>query len=334
MINDDLEKDTDARIIFGNENADRYVPPIAKYDEDLIVTDEMISTFPDLQNNGNVNGSLAKIQHVGIHNFRLPLKYVVKNGEPITLETSVTGTVSIEACTRGVNMSRIIRTFYEHKDNPFIISNIEKVLHDYKKKIQTFEAKLFLKFSYPMIQKSLRSGLEGYQYYDVVFEVDIDKDDKVTKIMHVDYCYSSTCPCSYELSEHARKYRNRAVAPHNQRSTARLSIKFDDFIWVEDIKDICDRALHTEVQVMVKRQDEMAYSEMNGAYPKFVEDAVRLLYNELEKDSRITDFKVIVEHFESLHPFDATAVIIKGVEGGFNADVSRETFNSMYHISR
>jgi GTP cyclohydrolase I len=335
--NDALERDTDARTLFGDENADQYVTPIHKYDADFIATPKVIETFPDLQNGPSslIKGSPVKIQHVGIHNFRLPLTYAVKDGESLQLETSVTGLVSLEAEKKGINMSRIMRTFYEHKDNPFIISYIEKVLHDYKSKLESFEARICLKFSYPIKQPSLRSGLEGYQYYDVVFEVDIDKNDKITKIIHFDYVYSSSCPCSYELTEHARKYRNRAGVPHSQRSTARISIKFgDDFIWIEELKAICDAALHTETQVMVKREDEQAFAELNGSYTKFVEDAVRLMHEKLNADVRIFDFKVVASHMESLHSHDAVSVIVKDVPGGFTADTPREIFNTLYHVPR
>lgn len=336
-LNEALEKDTDARAIFGNDYANRYLEPIAKYDSDFKVNDAIISTFPDLQNGPSslIKGSPVKIQHVGIHNFRLPLTYGVRGDGTIQLETSVTGLVSLEAEKKGINMSRIMRTFYEHKDNPFVISNIENVLKDYKKKLESFEARICLKFSYPILQPSLRSGLEGYQYYDVVFEVDIDKDNNVTKIIHFDYVYSSACPCSNELSEHARRYRNRAAVPHSQRSTARVSIKFgEDFIWLEELKELCDRALHTETQVMVKREDEQAFAELNGSYTKFVEDAVRLMYEQLNSDPRILDFKVVASHMESLHSHDAVSVIVKDVEGGFTADVPREIFNTLYHIPR
>lgn len=332
-----LEKDTDARELFGTEYADRYTDPIQTYDNSFKAGPAVIDTFPDLQNGPSslIKGSPVKIQHVGIHNFRLPLTYGVKDGESIVLETSVTGLVSLEAEKKGINMSRIMRTFYEHKDNPFIISYIEKVLHDYKHKLESFEARICLKFSYPIKQKSLRSGLEGYQYYDVVFEVDIDKNDNVTKIIHFDYVYSSSCPCSYELAEHARKYRNRAGVPHSQRSTARVSVKFDkDFIWLEELKDICDAALHTETQVMVKREDEQAFAELNGSYTKFVEDAVRLMHEKLSADARILDFKVVASHMESLHSHDAVSVIVKNIEGGFTADTPRELFNTLYHVPR
>ena len=79
---------------------------------------------------------------------------------------------------------------------------------------------------------------------------------------------------------------------------------------------------------MVKREDEQAFAEMNGAYLKFVEDAVRLLYQNLSNDKRITDFKVVASHNESLHSHNAVSVIVKGVPGGFTAGVARDVFES------
>jgi GTP cyclohydrolase I len=71
---------------------------------------------------------------------------------------------------------------------------------------------------------------------------------------------------------------------------------------------------------MVKREDEQAFAELNGAYIKFVEDAARLLYRELNRDPRIRDFQAACAHLESLHSHDAVSVICKGVKGGFAAD--------------
>jgi GTP cyclohydrolase I len=71
---------------------------------------------------------------------------------------------------------------------------------------------------------------------------------------------------------------------------------------------------------MVKREDEQAFAELNGAHIKFVEDAARLLYRELATDARIADFEVACSHLESLHSHDAVSVICKGVKGGFAGD--------------
>jgi len=317
-----------------NEHSIKYNEPNREYDSEYKPTKEDIETFPDLQNGPSslIQGSPVEIQQVGIHNFRLPLRYRKKDGGEIELETKVTGTVSLEAHKKGINMSRIMRSFYEFKNDVFSIDKLETVLSSYKDKLKSFDAKVALKFSYPIIQPSLRSGLEGYQYYDVTLEGNLDKSGVLKKIIHFDFVYSSACPCSYELAEFARKYRNKATVSHSQRSVTRISIEFDELVWIEDLKEMCDEALHTETQVIVKREDEMAFAELNGSYLKFVEDAARLLYEQLVKDKRIKDFRVICSHQESLHSHDAVSVIL-APDSKFCADVPHELWSSLIHIS-
>ncbi len=300
------------------------------YDKDFVADDQYVQTLPDLQNGASVRGAVVVLERVGIHNFRLPIRYRKRDSsEMIELETSVTGTVSLEACKKGINMSRIMRTFYEHSDENFTFDTLEAVLRDYKRSLESFRAQLMLRFSFPIPQKSLRSGLVGFQYYDVILEMSLDEDDAIHKVLHLDFVYSSACPCSFELSEHARTMRNKATVAHSQRSTARVSVKSDKLIWIEDLQEMCLAALQTETQVMVKREDEQAFAELNGAYLKFVEDAARLLYEAFECDDRILDFKIVCSHQESLHSHDAVAVAVKGVEGGFDTNVSYHEFRTL-----
>ena len=317
-----------------NEHSIKYNEPNREYDSKYKPTKEDIETFPDLQNGPSslIQGSPVEIQQVGIHNFRLPLRYRKKDGGEIELETKVTGTVALEAHKKGINISRIMRSFYEFKNDVFSIDKLETVLSSYKDKLKSFDAKVALKFSYPIIQPSLRSGLEGYQYYDVTLEGNLDKSGVLKKIIHFDFVYSSACPCSYELAEFARKYRNKATVSHSQRSVTRISIEFDELVWIEDLKEMSDKALHTETQVIVKREDEMAFAELNGSYLKFVEDAARLLYEQLVEDKRVKDFRVICSHQESLHSHDAVSVIL-APNSKFCADVPHELWSSLIHIS-
>ena len=317
-----------------NKHSVKYNEPDRDYDSEYKPTKDDIETFPDLQNGPSslIQGSPVEIQQVGIHNFRLPLKYATRDKKVVELETKVTGTVSLEAHKKGINMSRIMRSFYEYKNDVFNINKLETVLEAYQAKLKTFDSKISLKFSYPIIKKSLRSDNEGYQYYNVTLEGDLNKEGKLTKYMHFDFVYSSACPCSYELAEYARKYRNKATVSHSQRSVARISIEFDHMVWIEELQEMCDRALNTETQVVVKREDEMAFAELNGSYLKFVEDAARLLYEQLIADKRIKDFRVICSHQESLHSHDAISVILHP-NSKFCADVSHETWSSLIHIS-
>jgi len=283
-----------------------------------------LASMPDMMDVAHeaIHGANVPIQQVGIHNFKLPLKYRTKKGRLLTLETSVTGTVSLEAELKGINMSRIMRTFYEHKDGVTTGEWMGKILKAYLRRVDSKDARLRISFSYPMLRPSLRSGLEGYQFYDVAFEGVMTRDGRYRRFIHFDFVYSSACPCSAELSEHARDVRGAYTVPHSQRSKARVTLEEAEGkkIWIEDVHALCLKALRTETQVMVKREDEQAFAELNGAYLKFVEDAARLLYKAFDADKRVGDFRIACSHLESLHSHDAVSVICKGVPGGFTAD--------------
>ena len=304
------------------------------YPEDFVVDEAYKAGMPDLQNGPSslIKGSKTEIQHVGISNFRLPLKWKMRAGEPLTLETSVTGSVSLEATKKGINMSRIMRSFYKHSDTPFDLQAIDQILKSYVEDLESFDARLQLSLRYPMLKRSLRSNLEGYQYYDVAYEV-IRKEGVTTNMMHFDYVYSSTCPCSLELSEHARNNRGQIATPHSQRSVARISIVIEDgkTIWFEDLVDLCLKAIPTETQVMVKREDEQAFAELNGSNPIFVEDAVRLIFAALEQVSHIGDFRVIASHQESLHSHDAVSILTRGSTFE-QLSYDHRLFASLYHV--
>jgi len=288
------------------------------YDPTFTVTDQYKASLPDLQNGpaSLIEGANVPIQQVGISNFKLPLRYPTPSGDLLTLETSVDGYVGLDAGKKGINMSRIMRTFYDFKDEIFHPGKLEELLNAYKEDLDSQTAFLKLSFSYPMMKKSLRSGLEGYQYYDVSFEGKLDEYGRFSKFMHLDFVYSSACPCSFELAEHAREERDVAAIPHSQRSVASISVELNEDIFIDQLVELSRDALHTETQVMVKREDEQAFAEMNGAYQKFVEDAARLLYNQLNEDEAIKDFVVRCAHLESLHSHDAVSRICKGVPNG------------------
>ena len=292
------------------------------------------ATLPDLQNGpaSLIRGARRAIQHVGISNFRLPIRYELRDGGEIVLETRVTGTVSLGAEAKGINMSRIMRSFYRHADARFSLAVMEAALDDYKVDLGSEDARLMMRLSFPMRQQSLRSGLTGYQYYDIALEI-AEQGGARRRIMHLDYVYSSTCPCSLELAEHARNTRGQLATPHSQRSVARVSVVLEPGaarLWFEDLVGLCREAVPTETQVMVKREDEQAFAELNAANPIFVEDAARLFCAGLQGDARIGDFRVIASHQESLHSHDAVSLLTEGPT--FAADsLDPKLFASLVH---
>ena len=304
------------------------------YPAHFVPTAAYKATMPDLQNGPTslIKGAKTNIQHVGISNFRLPLTWKTRDGAPLALETSVTGSVSLEASKKGINMSRIMRSFYKHADQPFDLGRIDGILESYLVDLESLDARLQLSFRYPVLKRSLRSNIDGFQYYDVAFEV-IRSGAETTRVVHFDYVYSSTCPCSLELSEHARESRGQIATPHSQRSVARISAVVDNNtpLWIEDLAELCLVAIPTETQVMVKREDEQAFAELNGANPIFVEDAVRLIFQGLERDSRVGDFRVVASHQESLHSHDAVSIVTSGSTFQ-QVSYDRRMFASLYHV--
>lgn len=303
------------------------------YPEDFTVDAAYRTTLPDLQNGPSslIRGSKQHLQHVGISNFRLPIGFHTRDNGDLTLETAVTGTVSLEADRKGINMSRIMRSFYKHAEKTFSFEVMEAALNDYITDLDSLDARLQMRLSYPARVRSLRSGLEGFQYYDIALEL-VETGGVRRKFMHLDYVYSSTCPCSLELSEHARSARGQLATPHSQRSVARISVEVmpGDCLWFEDLIELARRAVPTETQVMVKREDEQAFAELNAANPIFVEDAARLFCEQLLAEPRIGDFRVVASHQESLHSHDAVSVLTEG-ETFASDSIDPKLFHTLIH---
>ena len=110
--------------------------PVKLYDPEFVPSDEYRADLPDMQNANAqaIFGANVPILKVGISNFRLPLRYVTESSDTSTLETSVTGTVSLEANRKGINMSRLMRVFYTYQERvftPHVLQNILLHLYDF-----------------------------------------------------------------------------------------------------------------------------------------------------------------------------------------------------------
>ncbi len=313
-----------------------------KYDVDFVPSKEFLDGMPDLQNS-DFEG--VPIEFVGIRNFHLPIRIKERNGGTQEVMVNIVGTCSVDSHTKGLNMSRIIRDWNPNKDDIFDINKLEVILKRYQEHQHSFDAHILMNFKYRIWQESLRSTVTnqhneivkngGWQYYNVTFDVNLDETGEFKKIIWVDFIYSSTCPCSTELSMYNMYERGKYGVPHSQRSIARVGVEFkDNLVWIEDLVDYLRNCLTTEVQVFVKREDEMAFAEKCGADQKFCEDAARRIAEELNKHNEILDYKAIILHLESLHAFDAASVITKGIRKSiFNHHVTLGEWDDLARCS-
>jgi len=280
--------------------------------------------LPDPQVNPVLPGARVPLRKVGIAPVDLPIMVKRRDGHTQQLQAEASLYCSLDdPNAKGLNLSRLYLIMHNKIKDHLSIDGIQGALKELAEKQNSKNAYCKLRFKYPWTQDALRSRrdenpeekLRGHIAYKVELEGQY-RSGEYKFFLTVDYVYSSTCPCSFELAYDARKHRDAAANAHSQRSILKVKVEFDPtkIIWFEDVVELCRKHIPTEVQIVVKRRDEQAFAELNGANLLFSEDVCRIMYAALDEwydKGRIRDFSLAVSHEESLHPWNAIAVTSK-----------------------
>ena len=289
---------------------------IFSYDEDFYTDD-----LPDPQVDPVLPGARVPLKKVGIAPVDLPVRLRSRSGgEDKLLQTEASLYCSLDdPMAKGLNLSRLYLIMHEKIKDQLSLDGMEDALKELAVGQGVKNAYCKLRFKYPMYQEALRTkNKRGHIAYKTELEGQY-RDGEYKWFLTIDYVYSSTCPCSFELAHDARSKRNAAANAHSQRSILKVKVAFDrtngNIVWIEDLVDLCRLNIPTEVQIVVKRRDEQAFAELNGANLLFSEDAVRIVHDALDRwveGKKILDFSIVASHEESLHPWNAIAVSVGG----------------------
>lgn len=289
---------------------------IFSYDEDFYTDD-----LPDPQVDPVLPGARVPLKKVGIAPVDLPVRLRSRSGgEDKLLQTEASLYCSLDdPMAKGLNLSRLYLIMHEKIKDQLSLDGMEDALKELAVGQGVKNAYCKLRFKYPMYQEALRTkDKRGHIAYKTELEGQY-RDGEYKWFLTIDYVYSSTCPCSFELAHDARSKRNAAANAHSQRSILKVKVAFDrtngNIVWIEDLVDLCRLNIPTEVQIVVKRRDEQAFAELNGANLLFSEDAVRIVHEALDRwveGKKILDFSIVASHEESLHPWNAIAVSVGG----------------------
>tara|TARA_R100000008_G_C3584485_1_gene171147 strand:- start:2384 stop:3307 length:924 start_codon:yes stop_codon:yes gene_type:complete len=289
---------------------------IFSYDEDFYTDD-----LPDPQIDPVLPGARVPLKKVGIAPVDLPVRLRSRSGgEDKLLQTEASLYCSLDdPMAKGLNLSRLYLIMHEKIKDQLSLDGMEDALKELAVGQGVKNAYCKLRFKYPMYQEALRTkNKRGHIAYKTELEGQY-RDGEYKWFLTIDYVYSSTCPCSFELAHDAREKRNAAANAHSQRSILKVKVAFDrtdgNIVWIEDLVDLCRLNIPTEVQIVVKRRDEQAFAELNGANLLFSEDAVRIVHEALDRwveGKKILDFSIVASHEESLHPWNAIAVSTGG----------------------
>jgi GTP cyclohydrolase I len=254
----------------------------------------------DIQNQHDYRN--IPIDKVGIKNLQYPITVLDRRNSLQHTVATINMYVDLPHNYKGTHMSRFVEML--HLFRPEVsLKKISVILEQMKKCLNAASANIEVTFPYFIEKKSPVSNSPGLMDYTCSFLGSSDPKGKIDLVSVVVVPISSVCPCSKEISD---------AGAHNQRGQVRLSTRFDKFIWIEDMIELVESAASCDVFSVLKRVDEKHVTEKAFSNPKFVEDIVRDIADELKKDKNITWFSVSAENFESIHNHSAYASITSG----------------------
>ena len=140
----------------------------------------------------------------------------------------------------------------------------------------------------------------GLMDYRVTFECSANHHTDF--IMGVSAPATSLCPCSKEIS---------AYGAHNQRSHITITVEARTPIGIDELIRVAEDNASSELYGVLKRPDEKFVTERAYDNPKFVEDLVRDVAGDLDRDPRVLVYSVEGENFESIHNHSAYAMVTR-----------------------
>jgi GTP cyclohydrolase I len=254
--------------------------------------------IPDVQGSGDKR-KLA-IDQVGIKAIRHPIRVAERSGGVQHTVATFNMYVGLPHQFKGTHMSRFVEILNAH-EREISVETFQLMLDEMVERLEAQSGRIEMQFPYFVNKSAPVSKVKSLMDYEVTFVGEVAKGGKCFR-MKVVVPVTSLCPCSKRISEYGA---------HNQRSHITITARTKGFVWIEELVDCAEKHASSELYGMLKRPDEKFVTERAYDNPKFVEDMVRDIAVELNRDKRIEWYRVESENFESIHNHSAYALIEK-----------------------
>jgi len=254
--------------------------------------------IPDVQSSEDKR-KLA-IDQVGIKAIRHPIRVAERSGDVQHTVATFNMYVGLPHQFKGTHMSRFVEILNAH-EREVSVETFQLMLDEMVERLEARSGHIEMTFPYFVNKAAPVSKVKSLMDYEVTFVGEIDKGEKCFK-MKVLVPVTSLCPCSKRISDYGA---------HNQRSHVTITARTHGFVWIEELVDYAEKHASSELYGLLKRPDEKFVTERAYDNPKFVEDMVRDIAVELNRDKRIEWYRVESENFESTHNHSAYALIEK-----------------------
>jgi GTP cyclohydrolase I len=261
-------------------------------------TPARIVSLPDTQS--QADDRELRIDAVGIKAVRYPITVQVRQRLLSTVAT-FSMTVGLPAATKGTHMSRFIELL-ETQVAALDPQAFRELVFEMLEKLEARSGTVEMRFPYFVRKIAPVSGVASLLDCDVCWRGSVSGDGRYSFWMHVTVPATSLCPCSKEIS---------AYGAHNQRSLISIEAELGGEMVIEELIALAERSASCEVYGLLKRPDEKHVTEHAYDNPKFVEDLVRDVALELNREPRVRAYTVEAENFESIHNHSAFARLVR-----------------------
>lgn len=240
------------------------------------------------------------IDRVGIRSIRHPVRFRQRDGGLQSTVAVFDMTVNLPHDQKGTHMSRFVEILNQDLEE-LDIRSFPQLLADMTARLEAERGHIETRFPFFLRKQAPVTGASSYLDYEVNLVGEWSAAGAKVWLKVV-VPVTSLCPCSKKISDYGA---------HNQRSHVTLTVSSREPLWVEDLIDLIERQASSQIYGLLKRADEKYVTEHAYNHPKFVEDIVRDIANDLNHNDNIRYYKLETENFESIHNHSAYAVIEK-----------------------
>lgn len=254
------------------------------------------ASMEDVQN--HIDTREIAINRVGIKSIRHPIHILGRDGQLHPTVALFDMYVNLPHNQKGTHMSRFVALLND-RVHEISVHSFSDLIEEMTLLLQADEGFLSIDFPYFINKEAPISGVRSNLDYQVTLKGQWSSDAQSMSLKVV-VPVTSLCPCSKKISDYGA---------HSQRSHITLTITPSESMTIEDIIDCVEREASSELFSLLKRPDEKFVTEQAYDNPKFVEDIVRDIANDLNQDTRVAFYRVEAENFESIHNHSAYAMI-------------------------
>lgn len=255
----------------------------------------------DVQNRPDDRG--IPIDKVGVSNLRYPIVVLDRNSGRQNTVAKLSMSVNLPHHFKGTHMSRFLEILNKSRGE-LTLQTLRGILSELRSRLDAQSAHIEVGFTYFLERSAPVTESKALMDYECTFvaESDVDNEDFV---LGVRVPVTSLCPCSKDISDYGA---------HSQRGYATIEVRAArgghgelPMIWIEELIEIAEASASAPVYSLIKRADERHVTMQAYDNPVFVEDIVRNVAVQLQKDARIAWFRVHARNDESIHNHSAFA---------------------------